>query len=66
MRGMSRPVKGENFSDGVKNYDFQFDVDNRGKNSIAIAIDTKEGANIVRKLVSNAHIFMCNLSLIHI
>ena len=61
MRGISRPVKGENFSDDVKNYDFQFDVDNRGKNSIAIAIDTKEGANIVRKLVSKAHIFMCNL-----
>ena len=52
MRDMSRPIKGDNFSDEIKNYDFQFDVDNRGKNSIAIAIDTEEGAKLVRQLVS--------------
>ena len=61
MRDMSRPIKGDNFSDEIKNYDFQFDVDNRGKNSIAIAIDTEEGAKLVRQLVSNAQVFMCNL-----
>ena len=53
--------KRREFSDEIKNYDFQFDVDNRGKNSIAIAIDTEEGATLVRQLVSNAQVFMCNL-----
>ena len=47
MRDMSRPIKGDNFSDEIKNYDFQFDVDNRGKNSIAIAIDTEEELNLL-------------------
>ena len=61
MRDMSRPIKGEGFSEEIKGYDFQFDVDNRGKKSIAIAIDTEEGANLVRKLVTNAQVFMCNL-----
>ena len=37
MRNMSRPAK----VDGpFAKYDLQFDVDNRGKRSIAIAIDT--------------------------
>jgi crotonobetainyl-CoA:carnitine CoA-transferase CaiB-like acyl-CoA transferase len=61
MRNASRPLKGDQFSEKIKSYDFQFDVDNRGKKSIAIAIDTEEGANLVKKLVSKAHIFMCNL-----
>ena len=61
MRGMSRPIKREDASDELKKYDFQFDVDNRGKRSIAIALDKPEGADLVRKLVTTADIFMCNL-----
>ncbi len=58
MRGMSRPAK----VDGpFKDYDLQFDVDNRGKRSIAVALDTPAGIEIVRQLVKNADIFMCNL-----
>jgi crotonobetainyl-CoA:carnitine CoA-transferase CaiB-like acyl-CoA transferase len=58
MRGMSRPAK---IDGSFKNYDFQFDVDNRGKRSIAVALDTPAGSALVQKLAGSAHIFMCNL-----
>ena len=61
MRDMGRPLKNPELDDDLKNYDFQFDVDNRGKQSIAIALDQPEGADLVRKLVAKADIFMCNL-----
>src|SRR5512139_571223 len=58
MRDMGRPPKGR---DDLKGYDFQFDVDNRGKRSIAVALDKPEGAELVRKMVADAHVFLCNL-----
>ena len=61
MRGMSRPVKGDRFDEAFQDYDFQFDVDNRGKESIAVALDQPEGAALVRQLAQKADIFMCNL-----
>ncbi len=61
MRGLSRPIKRSDISDDLKGYDFQFDVDNRGKESIAVALDQPAGADLVRKLVEKADIFMCNL-----
>lgn len=58
MRGKNRPAKIE----GVKGeYDFQFDVDNRGKKSIAVALDRAEGIQIAHHLVSKADLFLCNL-----
>lgn len=58
MRTMGRPAK----VDGpLKGYDFGFDVDNRGKRSIAVALDTDEGAAIVRRLCRTADVFLCNL-----
>jgi crotonobetainyl-CoA:carnitine CoA-transferase CaiB-like acyl-CoA transferase len=58
MRGIGRPAK----VDGeLKGYDFGFDVDNRGKHSIAVALDTEAGAAVVRRLVARAQVFMCNL-----
>jgi len=58
MRGIGRPAK----IDGpLKDYDFGFDVDNRGKQSIAVALDAPEGARIVRHLVKDAQVFLCNL-----
>lgn len=57
MRDTGRPAKVDNGGD----YDFQFDVDNRGKQSIAIALDTKEGMGIVHQLIADADIFLCNL-----
>ena len=61
MRGMGRPVKNPTLTADLRSYDFQFDVDNRGKKSIAIALDQPEGSELVKELVKKAHIFMCNL-----
>jgi crotonobetainyl-CoA:carnitine CoA-transferase CaiB-like acyl-CoA transferase len=61
MRNMSRSPK----VDGpLSEFDCQFDVDNRGKRSIAVALDTEVGAGIVHRIVTRADVFMCNL-LIH-
>ncbi len=58
MRNMSRPPK----IDGpLASYDFQFDVDNRGKRSITLALDHPDGIAITQRLVESADIFMCNL-----
>jgi crotonobetainyl-CoA:carnitine CoA-transferase CaiB-like acyl-CoA transferase len=61
MRGLSRPLKRDDLSEEMRDYDFGFDVDNRGKQSIAVALDQPEGADLVRSLVAKADIFMCNL-----
>ena len=58
MRGLGRPAKIEG---ALKGYDFGFDVTNRGKKSIAVALDTPEGVEVVHKLVKTAQIFLCNL-----
>jgi crotonobetainyl-CoA:carnitine CoA-transferase CaiB-like acyl-CoA transferase len=58
MRGIGRPAKVEG---PFKGYDFGFDVDNRGKQSIAVALDTEAGAQVVQRLVASAQIFLCNL-----
>lgn len=57
-RGMSRTPK---VDDPIRDLDCQFDVDNRGKRSISVALDTEAGQALVHKLVSRAHVFMCNL-----
>ena len=58
MRTMGRPAK----VDGpLAGYDFQFDVDNRGKRSIAVDLDTEEGTALVRRLCRTANVFLCNL-----
>ncbi len=61
LRGLSRPIKKDDMEEAKRKYDFGFDVDNRGKKSIAVALDKPEGAELVRKLVSSAEVFMCNL-----
>lgn len=60
MRGIGRPAKIEG---PLKGYDFGFDVDNRGKLSIAVALDTEQGAALIHRLVRDADIFLCNLLL---
>lgn len=58
MRGIGRPAK----IDGpLQGYDFGFDVDNRGKRSIAVALDTPEGVAVLHRLVAGAQVFLCNL-----
>lgn len=58
MRTIGRPAKVEG---PFKGYDFGFDVDNRGKLSIAVALDTEKGTALVHRLVAAAQIFLCNL-----
>ncbi len=41
--------------------DASFEVDNRGKRSIAVALDRPDGAEIVRRLADVADVFLCNL-----
>ncbi|MCB1693539.1 MAG: CoA transferase [Pseudomonadales bacterium] len=58
MRANGRKAK----VDGpAANYDFQFDVDNRGKQSIMVDLASDAGADIVHALCKRANIFMCNL-----
>ena len=58
MRGTGRPAKVDGPLEG---YDFGFDVDNRGKRSIAVDLGTDAGADVVRRLVETADVFLCNL-----
>jgi crotonobetainyl-CoA:carnitine CoA-transferase CaiB-like acyl-CoA transferase len=58
MRGIGRPAKIEG---DLKGYDFGFDVDNRGKRSIAVDLDNADGVALVQRLVEGAQVFMCNL-----
>ena len=58
IRGMSRPLKVESAFQG---YDFQFDVDNRGKRSIAVNLNDSEGIEVVHRLIREANVFLCNL-----
>ena len=58
MRGLSRPAK---IDSDLKQHDLQFDVDNRGMRSLAVALDTEEGTDLVRELCVGADVFLCNL-----
>ncbi len=58
MRNMGRPAKIEG---DLKGHDFQFDVDNRGKQSILLDLTKDDALVIVKKLCAKAEIFMCNL-----
>lgn len=58
MRGTSRPGKVDG---ALRGYDFGFDVDNRGKRSLAVDLGDERGAAIVRRLCTGAHVFLCNL-----
>ncbi len=55
VRGMSRKAK------GAPDIDHSFHMDNRGKRSIAVALDRPDGAAIVRQLTERADVFLCNL-----
>ena len=58
MRNMGRPPKTDA---PVKEHDFQFDVDNRGKKSIRLDLTCPEATGIVHKLCESAEVFLCNL-----
>ena len=58
VRGLMRPPK---LPEGAVDIDYSFQVDNRGKRSIAVALDRPEGAELVRRLIERADVFLCNL-----
>ena len=58
MRDMGRPAK---VSEDKKKFDYQFDVSNRGKRSIAIDLESEAGMEVVFLLIARADVFMCNL-----
>jgi crotonobetainyl-CoA:carnitine CoA-transferase CaiB-like acyl-CoA transferase len=58
MRGNGRPPKLEG---EIRDYDFQFDVDNRGKRSILVDLASPAGTDIVHRLCKGAEVFLCNL-----
>ena len=59
MRNNSRAPK---IDDGpAREYDYQFDVSNRGKHSLALDLDHERAGEVMHRLVSHADVFMCNL-----
>jgi len=48
--------------DGQRNMNYSFEVDNRGKRSIALDFNLPEGLETARRLIGSAEIFVTNLS----
>ena len=62
MRGLTRRVRLPDGADQARlDYDYQFDVANRGKRSLAVALDTEQGRDVVHRLCVGADVFLCNL-----
>ncbi|MBM7807940.1 crotonobetainyl-CoA:carnitine CoA-transferase CaiB-like acyl-CoA transferase [Geodermatophilus bullaregiensis] len=58
MRGATRQPR---VPEGEAPVDAAFQMDNRGKRSIAVALDEAQGADLVRRLAARADVFLCNL-----
>jgi crotonobetainyl-CoA:carnitine CoA-transferase CaiB-like acyl-CoA transferase len=58
MRGATRQPQ---VPDGRPPIDAAFQMDNRGKRGIAVAINEPRGADLVRRLTARADVFLCNL-----
>jgi crotonobetainyl-CoA:carnitine CoA-transferase CaiB-like acyl-CoA transferase len=58
MRGATRQPA---VPEGEAPIDAAFQMDNRGKRSIAVALNRPEGADLVRRLAAGADVFLCNL-----
>src|SRR3954471_17715426 len=58
MRGATRQPR---MPDGEVPLDASFQLDNRGKRSIAVALNQPPGADLVRRLATGANVFLCNL-----
>jgi crotonobetainyl-CoA:carnitine CoA-transferase CaiB-like acyl-CoA transferase len=58
MRGATRQPQ---LPEGEPPLDAAFHLDNRGKRSIAIAVNQPQGADLVRRLAARADVFLCNL-----
>lgn len=58
VRGMIRPPR---VPEDAPKIDYSFTVDNRGKRSVAVALNTADGAEVMQRLIADADIFICNL-----
>ena len=58
MRDMGRTPKIE---EDIRDHDFQFDVDNRGKESIQLDLTQDMAIEVVHRLCATADVFLCNL-----
>lgn len=58
MRNMGRTPK---IDSGLKEHDFQFDIDNRGKQSVLLDLTQDSAIEVVNKLCATADVFLCNL-----
>ncbi|MCA0145397.1 CaiB/BaiF CoA-transferase family protein [Blastococcus sp. LR1] len=58
MRGATRQPA---VPEGEAPVDAAFAMDNRGKRSIAVALNRAEGTDLVRRLAAGADVFLCNL-----
>jgi crotonobetainyl-CoA:carnitine CoA-transferase CaiB-like acyl-CoA transferase len=58
VRGATRQPR---VPEGEAPVDAAFQMDNRGKRSIAVALDEARGADLVRRLAARADVFLCNL-----
>ena len=58
MRGVIRQPE---LPDGTPAFDPPFQLDNRGKRGLAIALDRPAGQELVRRLIDGADVFLCNL-----
>src|SRR3978361_900355 len=63
LRGdaMRRATRQPQVPEGETPIDAAFQMDNRGKRSIAVAINQPQGADLVRRLATGADVFLCNL-----
>lgn len=60
LRGISRRPKVDD-DDPRRTFDVAFSVDNRGKRSISVDLETTEGMALVHRLCGSANVFLCNL-----
>jgi crotonobetainyl-CoA:carnitine CoA-transferase CaiB-like acyl-CoA transferase len=63
LRGdaMRRATRQPEVAAGETPVDAAFAMDNRGKRSVAVALNRPEGAELVRRLAAGADVFVCNL-----
>jgi crotonobetainyl-CoA:carnitine CoA-transferase CaiB-like acyl-CoA transferase len=63
LRGdaMRRATRQPTVPEGETPIDAAFEMDNRGKRGIAVALNQPEGADLVRRLAARSDVFLCNL-----
>jgi crotonobetainyl-CoA:carnitine CoA-transferase CaiB-like acyl-CoA transferase len=58
LRGLSRQPK---VAEGEPTIDASFNVDNRGKRSVTVAVDQPDGSELVKQMIAGADVLLTNL-----